>query len=349
MSQLLLETPLEGEQKGLAKTLYRSANTLLTVLNDMLDISKLEAGELELEPSSFDLSQGVQEVIKSLTPHAEEKGLALECEVDEDLITWVIGDRRRINQVLTNLITNAIKFTPKGQVRVLVKGHQELTTMVQFEIIDTGVGIPDNQLDDIFNSFHQIDTSYTRKHEGTGLGLSISKQLLALMEGEIGVESTLGHGAKFWFRIPLTKSLAPEVDTPRSPATSLHILVVDDNPVNLKVTSRVLERMGHTTQCVVNGKQALESLQETPFDLVLMDVQMPELDGYQATQAIRKQDATVAHTPIVALTAHAMSGDREQCLKAGMDDYLTKPIQREQLERVLTQLPLYRQKYTVEP
>ncbi|MBC8120744.1 MAG: response regulator [Gemmatimonadaceae bacterium] len=483
MTNLLLDTLLDEEQREFAQTVRSSGESLLTIINDILDFSKIEAGKLELELIDFEPRQVVEEVAELLCERAEGKGLELACLVEEGVPDVVHGDPGRLRQVLTNLVGNAVKFTERGEVLLkacLVK-QEEDAVRVRFEVTDTGVGIPSEAIARLFHSFSQADGSTTRKYGGTGLGLAISKQLVELMGGEIGVESEPGRGSTFHFTLPLDKALMEEGVTPvderdlhglrvlivddnltnrsllryqfhnwsmRSdeaedgpqalaklrtaakqgdpyelavldlmmpgmdgfelarrikddPAiarvrlvmltsfsqrahnqiardveiaayltkplvrqsqlfdclstvmaistvaprplppvvhlhgTSMRLLVAEDNVVNQTVALRQLTKLGHRADLVANGLEVLEALSRVRYALVLMDCQMPEMDGFTATAEIRAREGAEYHTPIIALTANAMRGDRERCLAAGMDDYLCKPVRPEELARIL--------------
>ncbi len=347
MSGLLLETGLDPQQREYAEIVRTSGNGLLQVINDILDFSKIEAGKLELETIDFDLRATVEETTEILKPQFQEKGLELACLVYRDVPSWLRGDPGRLRQVLLNLAGNAAKFTDKGEVIIRAMLEQEIDThaMLRFTVTDTGIGIAPERRDQLFQSFSQLDVSATRKHGGTGLGLAISKHLTEMMGGAIGVESMPGKGSTFWFTAVFEKS--PEGDS-RPPApqpprrasaeiapSSVRILLAEDNPVNQKVVLWILEKLGYRADAVANGEEVLHALELIPYDLVLMDCQMPEMDGYEATAQIRGREGRGGHTPIVAMTAHAMKGDREKCLAAGMDDYVAKPIKPEDLDEVI--------------
>ena len=372
-ADLLLRTPLDSEQKDLVQTLTSSANSLLVLLNDILDFSKLEAGKIQLEQVDFNLQDCLQSVIDLLVPQATEKGLKLSTSLHPNIPLILRGDPTRLRQILINLVGNAIKFTHTGEVGVTIENltlHPKTALSapihLRFKVRDTGIGIaPENQTK-LFQKFSQADASMTRRYGGTGLGLAICQQLVTLMAGEIGVSSQLGKGTTFWFTVPF--EVQPVNRTHLSPQSKsaiaayqvcsgqfppvpnrqtsnerklsrLKILVVDDARVNQKVVLRQLQQLGHTGDCVNNGQEALEKLATSNYDIVLMDCQMPVLDGYQATQAIRQQEqGTDYHQIVIGLTAHAMKGDREKCLAAGMDNYMTKPLILSELERILQQV-----------
>ncbi|MFN8651639.1 MAG: response regulator [Gemmatimonadales bacterium] len=498
MAGLLLDTRLDAEQREYATAIERSADALLTIINDILDYSKIEAGKLSIEPISFDLRVAVEEVVDLVAGRAGEKNLDLVTRVEGDLPRYVIGDAGRVRQILTNLVGNAVKFTAKGQVLVSVGHSPDSPGQLRFSVQDTGIGIPADKLQYIFDKFTQADSSTTRNFGGTGLGLAISRQLAELMGGAIGVESTLGTGSLFWFDLPLAADAAPRPEMPSraalrnlralvveadgtsalvyseqlgaagletrhvtsgedalmalgraagegapfqvvltghqlsdmqgetlgrlikadgrladtimvylattgqpgdgrrlfeagfavylvkplrhadlldaiarawadrdstrpelitrhllaetravhrnegtkpapAPASArpARVLLVEDNAVNQRLALRLLEKLECQAELAGNGREALAQLQAGTFDLVLMDCQMPEMDGYEATRQIRLLGEPLAKTPVIAMTANAMRGDREKCLAAGMDDYLSKPIKAEDLGRML--------------
>jgi signal transduction histidine kinase/DNA-binding response OmpR family regulator len=492
MTNLLLDTQLSQEQREYATTVRNSADSLLTLLNDILDFSKIEAGKLDIEVIEFDLRVTLEEISALISPKAHEKSLEFACFVDPKVPRLLRGDPSRLRQVLLNLATNAVKFTQHGEVTIEVAIQDETCDNVQIHVAvtDTGVGIPEDRTDSLFQSFSQVDGSTTREFGGTGLGLAISKRLVELMDGQIGVDSVKGAGSTFWFTVLLKKSTATDkhhqsqilpveiqgmrilavddnrtnrkildaylsswkcrvklassgsqaleilvqaaeekkpfdlaiidfmipymdgealgraikqhpllkqmrlmlltsygirgdaarardigfdayltkpikerqmrdavvsvlgrnkqgtTDASAPPIITRHtikeeqhkprILLVEDNMVNQKVAVLHLRKLGHTAEVVNNGREALEAVEKTPYDLVFMDIQMPEMDGYQATQAIRRLKGRQCHVPIVAMTANAMKGDREKCLEAGMDDYMSKPINVEKLKEKIS-------------
>ena len=341
MTELVLMTPLSADQRESVTTAYNSAASLLDLLNDILDFSKIEAGKLELDASPFELRPLLESTLAVVRLTAERKGLRLGLDVDAAVPGAVVGDAGRLRQVLVNLLGNAVKFTEHGDVRVSVQpvGPAGDRLALRFGVRDTGIGIPLDKQDRIFGAFIQADGSTTRKFGGTGLGLAISNRLVALMGGRIEVESAPGLGSLFHFTVPLgvhAGDLHEEAAVrPRAVSASrpgLRVLLAEDNKVNQRVAQRFLERLGHTVALANDGREAVEQWQQQPFDLVLMDVQMPEMDGFEAVAAIRDAERSRgSRTPVIALTAHAMSGDRERCLAAGMDGYLTKPVKLAQL------------------
>lgn len=336
MTALALSTELNDEQRDYLTTVQNAAESLLCLLNDILDFSKIEAGKLTLEAIPFDLREVVEQTIKSLHVEAARKELALNWRVDPEIPARLVGDPVRFRQILTNLVSNAVKFTERGRVDVAVEleaaSGGEFT--VRVAVRDTGIGIPPDKLETIFQPFTQADGSTTRRFGGTGLGLSISSRLAELMGGRIWVESEVGKGSTFWVTLCFAAAPADGASFSEAPAEagrsaprSLRILVAEDNPINQKVVAKMLERDGHRVIVASDGRQALELAAREPFDLILMDVQMPGLSGLEVTRRIREQESAGGdHVPIIALTASAMKGDRERCLEAGMDDYLTKPI-----------------------
>ncbi len=488
MAGLLLDTPLTSEQEDFVNTIRLSGDTLLTLINDILDFSKIEAEQVELELIDFELRTVVEDVLELLAERAAEKNIELACLIQDTVPTWVLGDPSRLRQILTNLVSNALKFTDTGEVVAHVTCRDESSDSIElyFEVTDTGIGIPPEAQRRLFQVFSQADASTTRQYGGTGLGLAISKRLVSLFGGTIGVESIVGQGSTFWFTVQLSKSttvhreesqnqvdiaglrvlcvdhnatnrtildlqlkacnldvetqadgpralshlqqahrqgapydlvvsamqmpgmdgltlahcikadpnLAPthliilsSIGTPKAPPSDqqlavdayltkpvrqsqlyaciaqvmnrafpapspvidtasqsvdttegpqVKVLLAEDNVVNQKVAVRMLEKLGCRVDAVANGVEAIEALRQVPYDLVLMDCQMPELDGYSATGAIRVQETgTSIHVPIVAMTASAMAGDRERCLQAGMDDYISKPVQAGQLSDII--------------
>jgi CheY-like chemotaxis protein len=353
MTELALETPLDPDQRQYLETVKTSAGALLRVLNDILDFSKVEAGKLELVPADFDLRKCLDDVIGVVTFGARQKGLRLAVEIVPGTPEWLNGDDARLRQILINLVGNAVKFTAQGEVRVRVglQDCAERLVALHFTVTDTGAGIPEDKQAVIFAPFEQGDASMVRRFGGTGLGLAIVSKLVLLMGGRISLESpwldrrsnALVQGAAFHFTARFLPAIGPR-STPATlgtirPARALRILVAEDNAVNRKLASHILTRRGHTVLTAVDGREALEILERETVDVVLMDLQMPEMDGLTAVRAIRHKEAgTRRHLPVVALTAHAMSGDRQLCEQAGMDGYITKPIQVAELERALARI-----------
>ncbi|MBK7661613.1 MAG: response regulator [Betaproteobacteria bacterium] len=340
--ELLLATPLEARQRDLAHAAHRSGESLLGIINDILDYSKIEAGRLSIENTPFDLAALVREVSDLLAPGAAAKGVALQVAWEPGVPRWVSGDPMRLRQVLLNLAGNAVKFTECGEVdlRVRQAAGEDGTPRLAFSVRDTGIGIEPIALGRLATPFTQADESTTRRYGGTGLGLAISRQLVGLMGGTLDIESTPGRGSTFAFSIPLQAAVGPphqEATAPR-PAPSRRcgrILLAEDNPVNQQVACAFLENAGHAVAVVANGREAVRESVTGAFDLVLMDCQMPEMDGFAATAEIRRSQDGAARTPIVAVTANALAGDRERCLASGFDDYLAKPYREEALLAVV--------------
>ncbi|WP_109121598.1 PAS domain-containing hybrid sensor histidine kinase/response regulator [Azospirillum sp. TSO22-1] len=340
MVRLLLDTALDTEQRDYAQTVLYSGEALLTILNDILDMSKLEAGRLELERVDLDLKRLVGSVAALMSSRAAEKGLTLETRVAPDIRRFVRGDPTRLRQVLLNLVSNAVKFTERGGVAIAVDEDVEAEAGgVRFTVTDTGIGVPDAVRPHLFTEFFQGDSSISRRFGGTGLGLAICKRIVGLMGGEIGVDSRPGGGSAFWFTVPLEAAAAPDDDDAPEPVAvrlrPLRVLLAEDNPVNRKVAVALLARQGHAVTVAGDGAEALDRVRRERFDVVLMDMQMPRMDGLEAARRIRALPGTRGAVPIVALTANALAGDAERCLAAGMSDYVPKPIVPEALAAAL--------------
>jgi signal transduction histidine kinase/FixJ family two-component response regulator len=355
MAQLMLTTPLSIPQRNYLDTILSSGHALLTIINDILDFSKIEAGKMQLETIEFDLRRILKEAIEVVDVSAKKKGLPLSLAVAADVPVCLIGDPGRLRQILLNLLSNAVKFTDRGSVSVSITLQETIGNAVElkFNVNDTGIGLTPEQQAGLFQAFNQADKSTTRRFGGTGLGLSIVKRLVEMMKGSVGCNSEIGVGTTFWFSVCLEKgttvtSSAPEVDAESSAAQSIagfrnmlasrrsHILVADDNIINQRVAMGLLQQMGLQVEVAKNGADALEKLHDGHFDLILMDVQMPVMDGLEATRRIRSLEAeSGCHIPIIALTAGAMDGDRENCLNAGMDDFISKPIILKALTQIL--------------
>jgi PAS domain S-box-containing protein len=341
MVGLLLDTPLDNQQLDFVQTMATSAEALLGIIDDILDVSKIEAGKLSIDNGDFNLRKLIQETITPFMPAVHEKGIELTAHVAPDIPDDIVGDRLRVRQVISNLLSNAVKFTAAGSVNLRISRSPK---GVLFDVLDTGIGIPEDAGTFLFDPFVQADVSTTRRFGGTGLGLAICRQLVTLMDGEIGAEPRRGGGSRFWFQLPLVAASpvakpvaergAPKLKPVGPAKQGGHVLVVEDNAVNRKVAVGMLEQLGYTTEIAEDGAIAIDMFRPGAFDAILMDCQMPRMDGYDATIAIRALEPG-GHTPIVAMTASAMASDRERCLAVGMDDYLSKPINRDLLATVL--------------
>ncbi|MBT3751154.1 MAG: PAS domain S-box protein [Bacteroidetes bacterium] len=348
MSEILNSVLTTEEQKEHLELIEDSANNLLTIINDILDFSKIEAGQLLLEQISFNLEKELKNILKFLRIKANTKKLKLSGHIDKDVPENIKGDSTRLRQIIINLVNNAIKFTDKGEVKIIVSLLEINKTNIKlkFDVIDTGIGIKENVQEKLFKAFSQADSSTTRVYGGTGLGLSIAKQLSNLMGGEIGVSRNKEKGSTFWFTAQFEIcdgkieecSNTGESDTHQDNIDrKLRILLAEDNLTNQKIAVYNLTKRGHDVEVVVNGKLAVEKFKEQSFDLIFMDVQMPEMNGLDATREIRKleKSSNSESIQIIALTANAMQEDKNQCLKAGMNGYISKPFKQEELERVL--------------
>ena len=346
MTRMLRDTPLTKAQQEIAQTIQSSAEALLTIINDILDFSKIEAGKLDFETIDIDLPYVVAGTLGLMQRQAQAKGIQIYSTVEASVPVLLRGDAGRLRQVLINLLNNAIKFTAQGEIRLQISLDRESDEMavLRFRISDTGIGIPPELQERLFQAFAQGDASTTRKYGGTGLGLAICKQLVAKMRGDIGVDSSPGHGSTFWFTVELTKRSASAI--PRSegkPAEESgaevglslgqRILIAEDNVVNQRVAAYELSQLGYSADTVADGCEVLEALSRIPYAIILMDCHMPELDGYETTRRIR---AAGGHQPyIIAITANAMQGDKEVCLAAGMDNYVSKPLRGSELKAAL--------------
>jgi signal transduction histidine kinase/CheY-like chemotaxis protein len=351
MTELVLDTDLQPKQREYLTMAKTSAESLLTIINDILDFSKIEAGQIEIDAVEFDLRQSLSATTDTMVVHARQKGLDLLREVNADVPNVLIGDPHRLAQVLINLIGNAIKFTESGRVVVSVNAEgrgDDGKARLHFAVSDTGIGVSVAQQARIFEPFKQADGSTTRKYGGTGLGLSICVRLVQLMGGRLWLESALGRGSTFHVELPFAigASAAPKRTADHTPPAArqaaasprmLRVLVAEDNPVNQVVAGALLRRDGHAVTIVSNGAEAVEAATAGRFDVIFMDVEMPEMSGFEATAAIRTYEAaTGLRIPIIAMTAHAVQGARDRCLAAGMDDYISKPIRIDDLRRVLS-------------
>ena len=349
MTELALDTPLSEEQRDYLDTVKLSADSLLRLLNDILDLSKIEAGYLEIGREEFSVRDTVQQALRTLIGRASEKRIELRCFIADETPETVSGDGSRLRQVLLNLLGNAIKFTERGSVQLSVSSElvESGDCVLRFEVADTGIGIPLEQQKVIFEAFRQADGSVTRRYGGTGLGLAISARLVEMMGGLIEVESQPGAGStfRFWIRVktgrpaprrqPAARAGAPEFQQ----TGVLKILLAEDNPVNRKLVETLMGKRGHNVVSVEDGSQAVQRLGQERFDLVLMDVQMPGMDGLEATRQIRALESALGQrVPIVAMTANAMKGDEATCLAAGMDGYVAKPFEADKLFALLGRL-----------
>ena len=345
LTNLLLETSLDPDQRDMGASIHSSAEALMGILNDILDYSKIESGGLTLEAVPFDVTALTRQVVDGFGGVAAEKGLAVGTTADAALPATVIGDPGRVRQILANLVGNAIKFTERGHVRVRwsVVSRDAATVGLIAYVEDSGVGIPSGKQSLIFDRFRQADPSTTRRFGGTGLGLAISRLLVRAMGGEIGVESAEGKGSTFWFslRLPVgaagvSSAPAPVKLRPLGFERPPVVLVVEDNAVNRKVAERTLERLGCIVVMATNGREALDRMNGTRFDMVFMDCLMPEMDGYEATREIRRRELGGQRTPVIAMTASVLEEERYKCMESGMDDFLSKPWRPEQLREVIT-------------
>lgn len=344
ISQLLKDTNLDNIQKEYLENINQSGTILLSLINDILDLSKIESGKIEIETIDFNLEQTIDFVLSTLKYSAENKGLQLTTEYDTRFSRWFKGDPSRIKQVLLNFINNAIKFTQKGNITVKtnITSQTNQLNKIRVEVIDTGIGIAEENIPKLFQKFTQSDSSTHRKFGGTGLGLSISKLLVERMGGAIGLESKLGEGSTFWFELELPLGVENltftednfKIEESKS-KSNLKVLVAEDNIINQKVTTALLKKLGYESQVVANGFEVLSILNTVKFDLILMDCQMPDMDGFEATEKIRNSKSPFSNIAIIAMTANAMEGDREKCIAIGMNDYLTKPVSLKDLSITL--------------
>ncbi|MCK5057488.1 MAG: PAS domain S-box protein [Candidatus Aminicenantes bacterium] len=357
MTDLALDACPIPELQEYLSNIKISAQALLKILNNILDFSKIEAEKIELEAIPFQLHHFIHEIISVQTLQAREKNLELIFDIPPDIPQHLIGDPGRLRQIITNLISNAIKFTKKGEIRLTVaeESRSHTRSMLHFTVSDSGIGIPKSKQKQIFQAFSQADGSTTRQYGGTGLGLSISSQLVKLMGGQIWVESKPGKGSEFHFTVKFEINRIPQGQgnnkkkkkqtitsrISREQIQKYRILLAEDNLVNQMIAKRLLEKQGHTITTVLDGKEALGMLKKRSFDLVLMDVQMPRMDGFETTAAIRQREREAKnspHIPIIAMTAHVMKGDREMCIEAGMNGYISKPIDPELMMKTINQV-----------
>lgn len=346
ISNLLQKSELNDDQHELMNIVSNSGKNLLLIINDILDFSKIEAGQIQFESINFELEEMVKNVYQLMKFKAEEKGIGLSYSISKDIPQQLCGDPLRINQILMNLVNNAIKFTHEGQVEIIIElvDKNDQTPRLLFRVIDTGIGISEEGKQMLFKEFHQTESSITRRYGGTGLGLAISKNLVSLMHGEINVKSELGKGSEFWFRLPLKLASIQhdkETETPNHLPKDLRILLAEDNLINQKVSTLTLKQLGLKCDIANNGREACEMHEESPYDLILMDMQMPEVNGLQATQVIRedeKNNPDKLPVYITAVTANSLVEDKKDCLAAGMDNFLSKPFSEKELLNVLQEV-----------
>lgn len=348
VSELLKQTPLNQDQIDLVNIMSISGNNLLMIINDILDISKIEAGQIKLEHNHFDLHNIASEIISLLNVKAKEQGNKLALNINKNVPQYVTGDAMRLKQVLINLTNNAIKFTKNGKVRINISyiGEHNNKHKIKFKIIDTGIGIPDSDKDKLFKLFSQVNQTTQREHGGTGLGLAISKSLVEMMDGEIGVDSKPGVGSTFWFNVIFDKSEDVDVVnhdntvSQKKSITSLNVLLVEDNLINQKVAIGIIKQLGHNIEVAGNGEIGVEMYKTNHYDVVLMDIQMPVMDGFIAAREIREweHDEKKPAVHIIALTANALKEDKEKCFEIGMNDFLSKPFKIKDIERAFNRL-----------
>ncbi|PLX12675.1 MAG: hybrid sensor histidine kinase/response regulator [Marinilabiliales bacterium] len=351
VAELLKNTELTEEQKDLLKIMTISGNNLLAIINDILDISKIEAGEIKLEKIKFNLKQIINETVELLNFKAKEQSNKLEAIIDENIPTFYFGDPLRMKQVITNLLNNSLKFTENGTVILRVEQKSLINNKhkLKISIEDNGIGISDEGKEKLFKTFSQVSKSTQREYGGTGLGLAISKNLIEMMGGSISVESEVGVGSTFWFVVEMESARVQdeideeerrEIKNSELPDKKLKILLVDDNKINQKIGLGVLKPFDYDVVVAENGEEAIQMFKEHSPDIVLMDVQMPVMDGFQSTRGIRKyeKENKLKHTPIVALTANAVGDEREKCFDSGMDDFISKPFKTNDIKRVLVNL-----------
>ncbi|MDQ8036785.1 MAG: ATP-binding protein [Pedobacter sp.] len=347
LNTLLLDTELNAQQRQYVELSRLSGETLLHLINDILDLSKIEAGRLELEPLPFDPREVGNSAIHLLQEKARGKGLELQADFDFDVPEGLRGDPARLRQILVNLLGNAVKFTESGSVRLSchVAKQRYRKVWLRYEVQDTGPGILPDVLARLFQPFTQADVSTTRQYGGSGLGLSISRRLAEVMGGELDVQTVPGQGSTFWLEIPFdtlargeqlrsSQSTFQQAES-QSADVRGHVLVAEDNSVNQLVASEALKRLGYHVDIVGNGREAVEAVRHRPYDLIFLDCHMPVMDGFEACRAIRANEAAGQKIPIIAMTASALKGDREKCLEAGMDDYLPKPVRLNDLRAAL--------------
>ena len=347
MVQLIETTQLSTEQKEYIDIINESASNLLVIINDILDVTKMQVGKMALEEVNYSLQDNVRTLIKIFSFKTAAKGIALNCEIALAVPQLLSGDPVRLNQILTNLINNAIKFTENGEVKLSVDivAEDEKTINLRFVVMDTGIGIAEDKIESVFESFTQASSDTTRKYGGTGLGLTISKQLIELQGGTISLVSKLGAGSSFSFVLPVKrveKSVASERNIEQTEVSGMdhvNILLAEDNLINQKVASKLLFKKGAQVDIANNGSEVLDMLEKKKYDIILMDINMPVLDGFETTQCIRQSNSRFQRIPIIALTASALASEKAKCIEVGMDDYLSKPFKAEELfEKIVAQL-----------
>ncbi len=343
ISKILEETGLKQNQKELTEIITSSGENLLSIINDILDFSKIESGQIQLENIDFSISNVIDTIVKLLKFNADKKNIKLEVDIDKAVPDTLIGDPYRLNQIITNLVNNAIKFTEKGSVRIFVEMENSESGKADlfFKVVDTGIGITKSGSKKLFKEFSQTESSTTRKYGGTGLGLAICRNLVSLMGGTIGVNSQPGNGSEFWFRLTfhIHEKQQPEAKTEDIDIPSdLKILYAEDNPVNQRVTQLLLNQIGIKCDIAANGEKAYKMFRENQYDLILMDMQMPELDGLESTKKIRtfeKNNTIEKPVFIIAVTANAFSDDKQKCISAGMNDFISKPFKVAELKKLI--------------
>ncbi len=346
VAELLKQTPLNDDQLDLVNIMSVSGNNLLMIINDILDISKIEAGQIKLEQRCFNLYDITHEITDLLEVRAKEQENEISLHIDKNVPEIIVGDSMRLKQIILNLATNAVKFTKKGKIEIFLsyEGEKKDRHRIKFKVTDNGIGIPEEDKDKLFKLFSQVNQSTQREHGGTGLGLAISKNLVELMDGEIGVDSKPGVGSVFWFNVLVGKcdnTLLERTKQNTSKHTTnnrnISVLLVEDNLINQKVATGIIKQLGLDIEIADNGKIGLEKYKEKTYDVILMDIQMPVMDGYTATKEIRKWEKENNITPakIIALTANALKGDKEKCFEIGMDDFLTKPFKIDDIRESL--------------
>ncbi|MEL6134315.1 MAG: ATP-binding protein, partial [Bacteroidota bacterium] len=355
MTELVMTTKLTDEQQEQLQIIRNSSENLLTIINDILDFSKIESGKMKLENRDISLRTCIHQVVELFTPQAELKQVRMQMDVEQSVPQTIMGDRVRLSQILTNLVSNAVKFTERGSVRLSLTSLGETSDgqhlNLKFGVHDTGIGIPEEKIGRLFQAFEQVDASTTRKFGGTGLGLAICKQLVHLMGGDIWIESEIGAGTTFYFTATLHKSSkvditegklanslkkarAHKLDAQLSLKYPFKILVVEDNKINQRIAQKIFRSLGYEVEIAADGREGFERLFASKFDMVMMDMQMPVLDGVEATKMIRHEP--LPHQPIIiAMTANALQEDRDKCMAAGMDDYLPKPIKPSEIQKML--------------